>query len=167
MIFVTVGTHEQPFDRLIKEIDKLKKDNVITEEVFIQTGFTDYKPEYCQWEKLLPFDEMNKKIKEARIVITHGGPASFIAPLQMGKIPIVVPRKYEFNEHVNNHQVEFSEVVEKKHKNIILIHDVENIKDAIMNYDEHIKRLKHESSSNNEAFCNKFEEIVKEIFEEK
>lgn len=28
-------------------------------------------------------------------------------PLQVGKIPIVVPRKYEFNEHVNDHQVNF------------------------------------------------------------
>ena len=26
MIFVTVGTHEQPFDRLIKKIDELKKE---------------------------------------------------------------------------------------------------------------------------------------------
>lgn len=25
MIFVTVGTHEQPFNRLIKEVDRLKK----------------------------------------------------------------------------------------------------------------------------------------------
>lgn len=25
MIFVTVGTHEQPFDRLIKKVDELKK----------------------------------------------------------------------------------------------------------------------------------------------
>ena len=25
MIFVTVGTHEQPFNRLIKKIDELKK----------------------------------------------------------------------------------------------------------------------------------------------
>ena len=26
MIFVTVGTHEQPFNRLIQKIDELKKD---------------------------------------------------------------------------------------------------------------------------------------------
>ncbi|HGR7320225.1 TPA: multidrug MFS transporter, partial [Streptococcus pneumoniae] len=29
MIFVTVGTHEQQFDRLIKEVDYLKKENLI------------------------------------------------------------------------------------------------------------------------------------------
>lgn len=167
MIFVTVGTHEQPFDRLIKEMDRLKKDNVITEEVFIQIGFTDYKPKYCQWEKLISFDEMNKKIKEARIIITHGGPASFIAPLQVRKIPIVVPRKYEFGEHVNNHQVEFSEAIEKKNKNIILVHNIEDLKDVILNYDERIRKLKYEDSNNNKIFCDKIEEIVKEMFKVK
>ena len=29
MIFVTVGTHEQPFNRLIQKIDELKKDGII------------------------------------------------------------------------------------------------------------------------------------------
>ncbi|HFR3743031.1 TPA: multidrug MFS transporter, partial [Streptococcus suis] len=31
MIFVTVGTHEQQFNRLIKEIDLLKKNGSITD----------------------------------------------------------------------------------------------------------------------------------------
>lgn len=29
MIFVTVGTHEQPFNRLIKKVDELKRDGII------------------------------------------------------------------------------------------------------------------------------------------
>ena len=35
MIFVTVGTHEQPFNRLIKKIDELKKDGTIQDDVVI------------------------------------------------------------------------------------------------------------------------------------
>lgn len=42
MIFVTVGTHEQPFNRLVQEIDNLKRDGVITEDVIIQTGYSTY-----------------------------------------------------------------------------------------------------------------------------
>ena len=118
MIFVTVGTHEQSFERLIKEIDELKGNGIIKEDVFIQTGFTDYIPKNCEWSKLISFKDMDKKVSDARIVITHGGPASFIAPLQKGKIPIVVPRQFEFNEHVNNHQVDFAKQVEKRKKNI-------------------------------------------------
>ena len=35
MIFVTVGTHEQPFNRLIKKIDDLVANGSIQEEVII------------------------------------------------------------------------------------------------------------------------------------
>ncbi len=47
MIFVTVGTHEQAFNRLVKFIDNLKKDGIIEEEVVIQTGFSTYEPQKC------------------------------------------------------------------------------------------------------------------------
>ena len=114
MIFVTVGTHEQQFNRLIEYVDNLKRDGVIQEEVIMQTGFCTYEPKFCEWNKLISYKEMIKNVEDARIVITHGGPASFIMPLQIGKIPIVVPRQVEFNEHVNNHQVEFAKAVEKK-----------------------------------------------------
>ena len=36
MIFVTVGTHEQPFNRLVKAVDDLKKNGVIIDEVIIR-----------------------------------------------------------------------------------------------------------------------------------
>ena len=69
MIFVTVGTHEQQFNRLIKKIDQLKKDGKIKDEIFIQTGFSDYVPENCSWKKFLSYEEMIQKIKDAKIVV--------------------------------------------------------------------------------------------------
>ncbi len=36
MIFVTVGTHEQPFNRLIQKVDELKHDGIIKDDVIIQ-----------------------------------------------------------------------------------------------------------------------------------
>ena len=53
MIFVTVGTHEQPFNRLVEYIDKLKEKGKIEEEVIIQTGYSTYQPQYCEWKKWL------------------------------------------------------------------------------------------------------------------
>ena len=105
MIFVTVGTHEQPFDRLIKEIDNLKKKHVIQDDVMIQKGYCTYEPQYCNWRQLLSYKEMQEYVQKADIVITHGGPSSFMMPLQLGKKPIVVPRKQKFDEHVNDHQI--------------------------------------------------------------
>lgn len=163
MIFVTVGTHEQQFNRLLKEIDRLVETKVIKEEVFIQTGYSDYEPKHCKWSKLIPYKEMEQKVKDARIVITHGGPASFIAPLQIGKTPIVVPRQFEFDEHVNNHQLEFANQVEKRMGTIITINNIEDLEDTIKNYDKIIKEKSKNNTSNNKQFCDKFEEIVEEL----
>lgn len=163
MIFVTVGTHEQQFNRLVEEVDKLKEDGIITEEVFIQTGFSTYEPKHCQWSKLISYKEMNNKIKEARIIITHGGPASFIAPLQIGKIPIVVPRQEKFGEHVNDHQLEFAKNVEERNKNIIPVYDIKDLKEKILDYDKIIEKMDISNVSNNENFCIRFEKEIQEM----
>ena len=160
MIFVSVGTHEQPFNRLVKAVDDLKKDGVITDEVIIQTGFSTYKPKYCQCSKLIPYQQMIKNVADAKIVITHGGPASFIMPLQVGKTPIVVPRQHQFGEHVNNHQVEFARNVARKMGTIILVEEIANLGEIITNYNQLIAGMRHGMYSNNAKFCEELEKIV-------
>ena len=88
MIFVTVGTHEQPFDRLVREIDRLKGEGVIRRDVLIQTGYCAYKPRFCRYKDFIRFDEMNKHMAEAEIVVTHGGTGSIMLILYHGKIPL-------------------------------------------------------------------------------
>lgn len=163
MIFVTVGTHEQPFNRLIKEVDELKRDGIITEDVIMQTGFSTYEPKYCQWSKLIPYQQMIKNVEEARIVITHGGPASFIMPMQIGKTPIVVPRQHQFNEHVNDHQVEFARNVVRRMGTIILVEDIEKLGNAVKNYDQLIAGMECKTSTNNEKFSEKLGQIVEKL----
>ena len=166
MIFVTVGTHEQPFDRLLKWIEKMVEEKIINEEVIIQKGYTDYEPKNCKSYKLIGYSEMQKYISEARIVITHGGPSSFIAPLTVGKIPIVVPRKKEFNEHVNNHQVEFANEVANRMKNILVANNDEELIDLILNYESKIKNISNINNSNNELFCSKLNNEINSLFED-
>lgn len=163
MIFVTVGTHEQQFNRLIEEVDRLKGEGVIEDEVIMQTGFSTYEPKCCSWSKLISYHEMQKNINEARIIITHGGPASFIAPLQVGKIPIVVPRQSRYDEHVNNHQVEFCKRVESEMDNIILVEDCKNLKKAIMEYEISCERKNMDLQSCNLEFNKRLESIVREL----
>lgn len=163
MIFVTVGTHEQPFDRLIKCIDQMVTDGKIKEKVIIQKGYTDYEPQNCESHKLIGYDDMKKYIEDARIIVTHGGPASFVAPLSIGKIPVVVPRQYKYNEHVNDHQLEFAREVEKRMKNIIVAENEEEIVDAIVNYDLKVKNISGKISSNNKKFNESLEEEIKKI----
>lgn len=164
MIFVTVGTHEQPFNRLIEFVDRLKEKEIIKEEVIIQTGFSTYEPKYCLWSKLYPYNDMIKNIADARIVITHGGPSSFIMPLQVGKIPIVVPRQKQYDEHVNDHQVEFANSVAKRQGNLIVIEEIEKLKEVLMNYEFIVNSMSAELKCNNAKFCCEFEKLVNSLF---
>ncbi len=167
MIFVTVGTHEQNFNRLIEKIDVLKKEDKIKDEVVMQTGFSTYEPKYCKWRKLYPYNEMIENVRKARIVITHGGPSSFIMPLQEGKVPIVVPRKKAFDEHVNDHQLDFAQAVAQRQGNIIVVENVEEMEQIINNYEQIVDKMPAGLKSNNEKFNIEFEKVVDEIFAKK
>ncbi len=163
MIFVTVGTHEQQFNRLIQEIDRLKGDGVIRDAVVMQTGFSTYEPKHCKWSKLISYENMEANIKKAEIVITHGGPASFIAPLQIGKIPIVVPRQKKYEEHVNDHQLDFCKAVEERMGNIIVVEDVNTLQDVILGYAEICKQKEIRNYSSNKEFNERLEKLVEEL----
>lgn len=165
MIFVTVGTHEQPFDRLIKAIDDLKADGTLTEEVIIQTGFSTYIPEHCKWQKLFPYKKMVQLVSEARIVVTHGGPSSFIMPIQINKVPVVVPRMQRFGEHVNDHQVIFCREVSIRSQNIILVEEVSMLQDVLTRYDTLAAKRSAGTISNNAAFNEGIQKIIDELFQ--
>ena len=161
MIFVTVGTHEQQFNRLVQYMDKWASEH--EEKVVIQSGYCTYEPQYAEYSKMYPYQEMVRMVEEARIVITHGGPSSFIMPLQIGKTPIVVPRQHQFNEHVNDHQVEFARNVSQRMGTIIPVEDIETLGDVIINYDQVVAKMGHGMSSNNAKFNVELEKLVKEL----
>lgn len=156
MIFVTVGTHEQQFNRLIKAVDDLVADGTIKEEVIIQKGFSDYEPKHCKAYKLIGYKDMQKYYDEARTVITHGGPASFMAVLERGKTPIVMPRLKKFNEHVNDHQDYFCREVEKRTGSIVVVNNKSDLAKAL---DSHAE-TKSNNSSNNAAFNEATMEVI-------
>lgn len=166
MIFVTVGTHEQPFNRLVEYIDDLKRKRIIEEKVIIQTGFSTYEPIHCEWMKFFPYQQMIEYVKEARIIITHGGPASFVMALQVGKVPIVVPRQKKFGEHINNHQMDFCKEVAARQKNIICVEDIKEISHIILDYEKIVEKLATEDKSNNLQFNQKFCKLVEELMNE-
>lgn len=167
MIFVTVGTHEQQFNRLVQYVDRWKKECVIEEEVVIQTGFSTYEPKNCRWKKMFPYREMMDLVKTARIVITHGGPSSIMPVLQEAKIPIVVPRQKKYDEHVNDHQVEFARFIRERQGNIIVVEEIEELKEKIEQYDRIVQDLPARLNSNNAVFNEKLEEIVTKLFSQR
>ena len=166
MIFVTVGTDQHPFDRLVKMIDFLREKGIIEEDVLIQTGSSRYRPKSCEYSEYLPFDHMVEKMKEARIVITHGGPGSIMPVVHYGKVPIVVSRKKKFGEAVDDHQISFTKKLEEKSQ-IIAAYDTEELEAKIKNYEVIIQSMKSEEKryGSPENRVSKFAQALDEICE--
>lgn len=167
MIFVTVGTDQHPFDRLVKEVDRLREKRIVNEDVFIQIGSSHYRPKFCEYMEYLLFDQMVEKINEARIVITHGGPGSIMPVVHSGKVPIVVSRRKKHGEAVDDHQISFTKKLEEK-KQIIAAHDAEEIEAKIKNYDAIAQRLKctEKESHSLDVRISKFVQALDEICEQ-
>ena len=155
MIFVTVGTHEQQFNRLIEYVDRLNLD----EDVFIQTGYSTYIPKNCRWKAMISHDEMVAYAEQADVIITHGGPGSIMLALQFGKIPIVVPRQKTFGEHVNDHQVDFSRRLEQEGK-IAVVYDIGELGSKI---EEYRNKKGEYYRGNTSSFCRKFGHILRKL----
>lgn len=111
MIFVTVGTHNASFDRLIRWVDDIA--NRIEEPVIVQRGASTVVPCNCQHFRFCTSDEMKAWISQARVVITHGG-ATIREVLSMGRPAVVVPRLKQFREVVDNHQLDLGEALAQR-----------------------------------------------------
>lgn len=162
MIFVTVGTHEQPFDRLVRAMDELAADGTLDDEVFVQTGYCTYEPGYCGWARFVPASEMRSYMEAADAVVTHGGPSSFVEAMAVGKVPVVVPRLARFGEHVNDHQKAFVRLVAERQGGIVPVYDTDDLFSAIAE----ARRLSKSSTcfiSHNAEFCRELRERIERL----
>lgn len=105
MILVTVGTHEQPFDRLVRASSALAAGG---ERVLVQRGVSRVQPAGCEVVDQLAPSALREAVARARIVITHAGPSTIFEVADLGRVPIVVPRDPRFGEHVDDHQLRFA-----------------------------------------------------------
>ena len=63
MIFVTLGSQKFQFNRLLQMVDNLNTE----EEIFAQTGYSDYKPKNYKFKDFLSRDEYKAFIPELEI----------------------------------------------------------------------------------------------------
>lgn len=110
MILVTLGTQKQPFTRLLDNVENSK----LKDEIIVQAGHTKYSSKKMKIFDFIDYEEMEKLVDKADIIITHGGTGSIVGPLKKGKKIIACPRLKKYSEHVDDHQIQivdmFSEV---------------------------------------------------------
>ena len=108
MIFVTVGSQKFPMNRLLSKIDDLLEAGTLNEEVIAQTGYCTYSPRYYRSESFLDKEKMDELVDACSLLICHAGSGSMMQGIKRGKKVITVPRKVEFGEHVDDHQLELA-----------------------------------------------------------
>jgi UDP-N-acetylglucosamine transferase subunit ALG13 len=129
LLFATVGA-TLPFDRLIESVAELKRDGIIAERVVAQVGIGGIRPDNLECVETMSFDEIQATLRNADIVVSHGGTGSLITALRERCRTVVMPRLFELGEHYDNHQLEISEAFEKRS----LVHtarDKEHLKQAL------------------------------------
>lgn len=132
MILVLTGTQHIPFDRLVNGvIDYARVES--GEKIVIQLGGFSRRypvPDNVEVFDFRSQDEINELIVQSRLVITHGGTGSIIAPLYLKKKVIVMPRLSIFGEHNDDHQLDIAKRFEEEE--LILLWDSnENLKNLV------------------------------------
>ncbi len=97
-----------PFDRLVDMVAEAKLRGAIPEEVLVQTGVGGRTPAGLETVETLPFDQMQGTLREADIVICHGGTGSLITALRQGCRIVAVPRLFAKGEVYDDHQAEIT-----------------------------------------------------------
>ena len=149
MIFVSLGTNDKSFKRLLNEFEKQIELGNIKEKVIVQSGFTKYNSKNMRVIDLMSMKDFKKYITSCDLLVTHGGVGTILDGLKLGKKIIAFPRLSKYQEHVNDHQIEIIDEFCKE--GYILSGEIKNLVDLIDKSKEfQVKKYK----SNNLKFNN-------------
>jgi UDP-N-acetylglucosamine transferase subunit ALG13 len=106
-IVVTLGTYRgYGFPRLIRRLlEILPRES----EVLWQTGDTDTSSFGIDAHYAIPEHDLTQAMAEADVVVAHAGVGTALAAFEVGKFPLLVPRRLPMNEHVDDHQIQVAE----------------------------------------------------------
>jgi UDP-N-acetylglucosamine transferase subunit ALG13 len=130
MVFATIGTQKQRFDRFLDII--LKSKELQNENIVAQMGGNNYDKinDRIEIKSFISSDEFEKYMNESDFVICHGGVGTIFTALEKGKKVIVIPRLKKYGEHINDHQVDICKQLQDEGY-IVYLSDGEDIDDKI------------------------------------
>jgi len=97
-IFVTVGTRDEPFTRLLRAVEDLVKKGCIKEKVIIQAGYTKFTSDCVEVFDFCSPEAIDKFILNAKYVITQESAGIGTQCLKHRTKFIVMPRDYQYGE---------------------------------------------------------------------
>jgi UDP-N-acetylglucosamine transferase subunit ALG13/glycosyltransferase involved in cell wall biosynthesis len=107
LVLVTIGTDHHPFRRLTDWVEQWLADGGEKQaRMLIQHGATTL-PAGPGRVKQLGYSDLQQALQEASVVVTHAATTA-IEARAVGTVPIVVPRRPDLGEHVDDHQLRFA-----------------------------------------------------------
>lgn len=102
-VVVTLGTiAPYGFERLVDELQRILPASA---EVLWQTGSTDVSGRGLDARARVPGPELEEAMSAADVVIAHAGTGTALTAFELGRCPVLVPRRAARGEHVDDHQV--------------------------------------------------------------
>lgn len=101
-VVVTLGTERYPFERAVSSAQSVLGGR----RVFWQTGSTSAVVGGRELQRMVPSQRLREACRTADVIITHGGIGSVLMALELGKVPVVLPRSHRLGEHIDDHQLE-------------------------------------------------------------
>jgi UDP-N-acetylglucosamine transferase subunit ALG13 len=108
-VVVTVGTDHHPFPRLVGWIHHWASTHPDV-GVLLQLGTTEPPAPLPSVHAvaLLPHQDLVAAMAGADVVVAQGGPGGIMDARSVGRQPVVVARRGDLGEHVDDHQVRFT-----------------------------------------------------------
>lgn len=110
-VLVAVGTSGFPFDRLVGATAALAAHGF---DVLVQRGASSAVPDGVRSVDYLDRHAFDALMEDADVVVGHAGIGVTGAALRSGKPLVVVPRLAEHGEAVDDHQVAFARLLQRR-----------------------------------------------------
>ena len=130
MIFVILGTQKFQQNRLLRLLDESFECGAIRDEIVAQSGYSDYEPRSFHCHSFLGKSDFEAYVRQADVVISHGGVGSIITALREKTPVIVFPRLEKYQEHVDDHQTEIARLFAEKGY-VLLCNETDSLPDLI------------------------------------
>ena len=137
LVFITVGTRDEPFTRLLNAVELLIQEGIIRERVIVQAGHTKYSSVNMELFDFCSPDKVDELILKSKYVITQESAGTGTKCLKFNTKFIVMPRDYAYKELPSK-----SDMKEDLHLKLEelgytrVVHNIQELKNAIQQLDK-------------------------------
>jgi UDP-N-acetylglucosamine transferase subunit ALG13 len=116
--FVLVGNVRRPFKRLLNAV--ATKAIALPQPVIVQHGHTPFASDICRAAPFFEMSEFETLIARSELIVGHAGVGGIFQALRFGKVPVVVPRRADLGEHIDDHQVSLARALSNTDRLVVV-----------------------------------------------